>query len=51
MEIVFVLIVVLICGGLGSAVSHESKKGLGFVLGLLLGPIGVLIAAVGLRKE
>ena len=44
MEILIVL--ALVCGGLGYAVAAEDKKGLGAVLGLLLGPIGVLIAAV-----
>jgi len=43
------LIAILVFGALGSAVSKE-RKGLGFVLGFLLGPLGVLIAAIALRQ-
>jgi hypothetical protein len=37
----------LLCGLLGAAVGREAGKGrLGFCLGILLGPLGLLIAAV-----
>lgn len=43
MEIILIcLLIGLVCGALGSAVTPQ--KGLGFLLGFLLGPIGVLIA-------
>lgn len=42
--ILTLLIAGVVCGGLGSAVSHHTRQGLGFLLGFLLGPIGILIA-------
>ncbi len=49
--VLFVLVIgLLITGALGSAVSGPSKKRLGFWLGALLGPIGVLIAAIACRE-
>ncbi len=36
----------LLCGLIGVAVSPAGMKGQGFALGVLLGPIGILIAAV-----
>ena len=52
MEFLFFLIFwCAICGGLGYAVAgDESKKGLGAVLGVMLGPLGILIAAVACKK-
>jgi hypothetical protein len=35
-----------VCGGLGRVVAIRSKKNLGGLVGLLLGPIGVVVAAV-----
>jgi hypothetical protein len=44
--LVFVLFMIL-CGFIGRAVGlNKGFAGLGFVLGLLLGPIGILIVAV-----
>ena len=39
-----------LCGGLGYAVAGDDKKGLGAMLGVLLGPLGILIAAIACRK-
>jgi len=44
------LIVLAICAVLGAAVSSPEKKALGAVLGLFLGPLGVLIAALACRS-
>lgn len=41
----------LICAALGYAVAGSSKKGLGTLLGLLLGPLGVLISAIACRDN
>lgn len=38
------VISVVICGALGYAVAGSTKKGLGTLLGALLGPLGILIA-------
>ena len=47
MELLIILIVWCgICGGLGYAVAKDDNKGLGAVLGIILGPIGVIVAAV-----
>ena len=46
MEIVVVILVLGVCSLLGYAVASDRNKGLGAVLGFLLGPIGILIAAV-----
>lgn len=46
MEIFVIIVILLVCGGLGSAVAPKNKTEAGFVLGLMLGPIGILIAAV-----
>lgn len=48
---VFFLIVALVCAGLGYAVATEDKKVLGAVLGLILGPIGVIVAALLKKSE
>lgn len=50
MEMFIILLVWLVCGFAGAGVSHETKKGFGFVLGLLFGPLGVLIAAIALKN-
>jgi uncharacterized membrane protein YeaQ/YmgE (transglycosylase-associated protein family) len=43
MEFILICLVIgVVCGALGAAVTPQ--KGLGFLLGFLLGPIGVLIA-------
>lgn len=44
--IVLVLILWIIFGALGYAVASNENKGVGIMLGVLLGPIGILIAAV-----
>ena len=49
MGIVIVLAGLGLCGFFGSAVAHPDKKGLGFAVGFLLGPIGVMVAAVALK--
>ena len=46
MEFFIIFILWMIFATLAWAVSSEDKKGLGFMLGILLGPIGILIAAV-----
>lgn len=44
MEVVFAIVIfAVICGFLARAVT-KGDKGLAFILGLLLGPIGILIA-------
>lgn len=40
------IIVALVCCGLGYAIAPDDKKGLGAILGLLLGPIGLIVAAL-----
>lgn len=41
------VVIWLICGGIASAVARpKGQAGAGFALGVLLGPIGILIAAV-----
>jgi hypothetical protein len=49
MGIVMILGGLGLCGFFGSAVAHPDKKGLGFAVGFLLGPIGVMVAAVALK--
>ena len=44
------IISILICGLLGFLVAGPSKKGLGVLLGALLGPLGILIAAIACRE-
>ncbi len=44
------LLLLIICAALGYAVAGKNKKGLGLILGLILGPLGVLIAAVACRE-
>ena len=39
-----------VCGAISMALAHESKKGLGFILGAVFGPFGVLIAAIALKN-
>lgn len=39
-----IIISAAICAALGYAVAGKTKKGLGTLLGALLGPIGILIA-------
>jgi hypothetical protein len=40
------IIVAVVCAGLGYAVATEENRVLGVVLGALLGPIGVIVAAI-----
>ena len=40
------IIVAVVCAGLGYAVATEENRVLGVVLGGLLGPIGVIVAAI-----
>lgn len=49
--IVIALIIAVICGLLASLLVRPEKKGLAFALGVLLGPWGVLIAAIMADKE
>jgi hypothetical protein len=42
MEII--IVVALICAGLGCALASDENKVMGTVLGLILGPIGVIVA-------
>ena len=44
--LLFAFIACVLCAVLGAAVACESRKGLGFLVGFLLGPIGVIVAAV-----
>jgi uncharacterized membrane protein YeaQ/YmgE (transglycosylase-associated protein family) len=45
--LIAVLVVCFVCGALGYAVGDQKNQGgLGAVLGIMLGPVGVLIAAV-----
>jgi hypothetical protein len=47
-----VLVGMIVCGFLGYAVAHtRNQGGLGLVLGLLLGPLGILVAALLPRQE
>lgn len=51
MEIALLLLFLgLIFGLISTAVSAEKRKGLGFLLGFLLGPLGILIAAIACRQ-
>jgi hypothetical protein len=50
--LLFVLIGALVCGFIGYAVGDTRQQGgLGFVLGFLLGPLGILVAVLLPRKE
>ena len=44
-----ILIALLICSALGYAVAGTRKKALGAILGLFLGPFGILIAAIACK--
>ena len=44
------IIIWLICAGLVMALASDENRGMAALLGFLLGPIGVLIAAVKLSK-
>lgn len=44
------IIMSLVCGGLGYAIAGDESKPLGIVLGLLLGPLGLVVAALAARK-
>lgn len=50
MELFIALLLWVIFGMLSAAVAHESKKTLAFILGLFLGPLGILVSAIALRK-
>jgi len=50
MELFIVLMIWLVCGFAGAGVSHQSKKTPGFMLGLVFGPLGVLIAAIAFKN-
>jgi hypothetical protein len=40
------IIVAVVCAGLGYAIATEENKVMGTILGGLLGPIGVIVAAI-----
>lgn len=44
------LIILLICCGLGALLAPEDKRWIGALVGFLLGPIGVIVAAL-IRKD
>ena len=46
-----ILILALICGAIGYMLSTDENKTMGTTLGLLLGPLGVVAAAVMSNKE
>lgn len=46
MEVFIWLMVACMCGALGAAIASDENKMMGFILGCLLGPIGVIVAAV-----
>lgn len=48
--IIATVLVAVVCGSLGYAVADQNDRVMGLVLGLILGPIGVLIAAVTRKK-
>ncbi len=50
MEVLVVLVIWLVCGLAGAGVSHPSKKTPGFLLGLVFGPLGVLVAAIAFKN-
>jgi len=39
------IIIWLLCAGLGYLIAADNRKGAGMALGLIFGPLGVLIAA------
>lgn len=41
-----IIIFSAICGGVGYAVASEQNKAAGAILGLVFGPIGIVVAAV-----
>lgn len=45
-SVLFIISWILTMGYLGHAVAGEKSKSLGVILGILLGPLGVLIAAL-----
>jgi hypothetical protein len=45
------VVVALICAGLGYAVASDENKVIGAVLGLILGPIGVIVAVLMKDKK
>jgi len=44
------IIIWLICAGLAAMLASEQNRGMAALLGFLLGPLGVLIAAIKLSK-
>src|SRR5689334_10691153 len=47
MELAVLLVFIgILCGALAAAVSRPETKGLGFLLGFVLGPIGIVVAAI-----
>ena len=42
----FLIVLSVVCAALGYLVAAEDKKGTGALLGGLLGPVGVLVAAL-----
>jgi uncharacterized membrane protein YeaQ/YmgE (transglycosylase-associated protein family) len=46
MTVELLLIFAVVCAFLANSVAPSDKKNLGFILGLVLGPIGVLVAVL-----
>jgi len=51
MDVMFWLIVAAMCAAAGVAVASDGNKGMGGVLGALLGPLGVIAAAIAFREK
>lgn len=51
MDVMFWLIVAAMCAAAGAAVSRDGDKVPGAVLGALLGPLGVIAAAIAFREK
>jgi len=49
MDILLLLILGLCCGAASYAIASDENKGMGLVLGLILGPIGLLVTAIALK--